>query len=125
MLSPLRDLFAAVFFVFFGLSTDPRQIPGVLLAALVLGVVTVGTKMFGGWWAARRNGIGSAGRLRAGPALNPRGEFSITSPGWPAASPAPKTFPPSPPPTCWSWPSAGPLAAQAADLHRRGAPAAA
>ncbi len=30
LLSPLRDLFAAVFFVFFGLSTDPTSIPPVL-----------------------------------------------------------------------------------------------
>ncbi len=27
LLSPLRDLFAAVFFVFFGLSTDPADDP--------------------------------------------------------------------------------------------------
>ena len=27
LLTPLRDLFAAVFFVFFGLHTDPRQHP--------------------------------------------------------------------------------------------------
>ncbi len=36
LLSPLRDLFAAVFFVFFGLSTDPTSIPPVLLPALAL-----------------------------------------------------------------------------------------
>src|SRR6266498_535848 len=41
LLAPLRDLFAAVFFVFFGLQTDPAQIPGVALPALALAVVTV------------------------------------------------------------------------------------
>ncbi len=40
MLSPLRDLFAAVFFVFFGLSTDPADMPPVLLPALALAVLT-------------------------------------------------------------------------------------
>ncbi len=77
LLTPLRDLFAAVFFVFFGLSTDPRDIPAVLLVALTLGVVTAGTKLASGWWAGRRNGVSSRGRLRAGLALIARGEFSI------------------------------------------------
>lgn len=77
LLTPLRDLFAATFFVFFGLSTDPRQIPGVLVAAIVLGLVTAGTKVIGGWWAAKRAGIGPSGRLRTGLALVARGEFSI------------------------------------------------
>lgn len=77
LLSPLRDLFAAVFFVFFGLSTDPTEIPGVLAVALALGLVTAGTKVLTGWWAARRAGIGSAGRIRAGLLLTARGEFSI------------------------------------------------
>ena len=36
VLSPLRDLFAAVFFVFFGLRTDPTEIPSMLLPALAL-----------------------------------------------------------------------------------------
>ena len=77
LLMPLRDLFAAVFFVFFGLSTDPREIPAVLAVAVALGVVTTGTKILTGWWAAKRSGIARAGRLRAGLALVARGEFSI------------------------------------------------
>lgn len=81
LLSPLRDLFAAVFFVFFGLSTDPTDIPAVLGVAVVLGVVTAGTKLLTGWYAGRRTGIGSAGRLRAGLALMARGEFSIVIAG--------------------------------------------
>jgi CPA2 family monovalent cation:H+ antiporter-2 len=77
LLMPLRDLFAAVFFVFFGLSTDPREIPAVLGVAVALGIVTTGTKMLTGWWAAKRSGVARAGRLRAGLALVARGEFSI------------------------------------------------
>lgn len=81
LLSPLRDLFAAVFFIFFGLSTDPREIPGVLLIAVGLGVVTAATKLITGWYAAQRAGVGRSGRLRAGLALIARGEFSIVIAG--------------------------------------------
>jgi K+:H+ antiporter subunit KhtU len=81
MLEPLRDLFAAMFFVVFGLNTDPTTIPPVLLAALGLAVVTTATKVITGWWAASRQGIGRLGRARAGAALVARGEFSIVIAG--------------------------------------------
>lgn len=81
LLSPLRDLFAAVFFVFFGLVTDPRDIPPVLLPALALAVVTMATKLLTGYLSARRAGIAEPGRWRAGFALMPRGEFSIVIAG--------------------------------------------
>ncbi|MDQ0845951.1 cation:proton antiporter [Streptomyces sp. V1I6] len=81
LLAPLRDLFAAVFFVFFGLSTDPADIPPVLVPALILAVVTALTKIATGWYAARRAGIGPRGRLRAGGTLVARGEFSIVIAG--------------------------------------------
>lgn len=81
VLTPLRDLFAAVFFVFFGLQTDPRLIPQVLPIALVLAVVSAGTKVGTGMWAARRAGIARPGQLRAGTALVPRGEFNIVIAG--------------------------------------------
>ncbi|CAM2940799.1 cation:proton antiporter [Saccharomonospora xinjiangensis] len=82
LLEPLRDLFAAVFFVVFGLNTDPRSIPPVLLWAVVLAVVTTATKVVTGWWAARRAGVGRMGRARAGAALVARGEFSIVIAGF-------------------------------------------
>jgi monovalent cation:H+ antiporter-2, CPA2 family len=81
VLAPLRDLFAAVFFVFFGLHTDPGSIPPVLLPALGLAAVTMGTKVLVGYVAARRAGIGRRGRWRAGAALTPRGEFSVVIAG--------------------------------------------
>jgi CPA2 family monovalent cation:H+ antiporter-2 len=77
LLTPLRDLFAAVFFTFFGLSTDPREIPGVLVVALLLGLVTTATKYATGVWAARRHGVGRQAQQRVGVALVARGEFSI------------------------------------------------
>jgi CPA2 family monovalent cation:H+ antiporter-2 len=82
MLEPLRDLFAAVFFVVFGLNTNPSSIPPVLVWAVVLAVTTTLTKMFVGWWSARRNGIGRLGRARAAAALVARGEFSIVIAGF-------------------------------------------
>ncbi|MQA09740.1 MAG: cation:proton antiporter [Pseudonocardiaceae bacterium] len=77
MLEPLRDLFAAMFFVVFGFNTDPTTMPPVLGAAIGLTVVTTLTKIGTGWWAAKRQGIGRMGRARAGAALVARGEFSI------------------------------------------------
>jgi CPA2 family monovalent cation:H+ antiporter-2 len=81
ILSPLRDLFAATFFVAFGLATDPGAVLPVLPAVLVLAVVTTFTKLATGWYAAGRDGVGSAGRRRAGAALVARGEFSIVIAG--------------------------------------------
>lgn len=81
LLAPLRDLFAAVFFVFFGLHTDPSSIPPVLLPALALAVVTAATKIATGYWAAKRAGVGEKGRWRAGGTLVARGEFSIVIAG--------------------------------------------
>ncbi|WP_129839889.1 cation:proton antiporter [Streptomyces sp. RFCAC02] len=83
---PLRDLFAAVFFVFFGLSTNPSDIPPVIVPALLLAIVTAGTKIATGWYAARRAGIGTRGRWRAGGALVARGEFSIVIAGLASAT---------------------------------------
>ncbi|MDG4822300.1 cation:proton antiporter [Asanoa sp. WMMD1127] len=87
LLSPLRDIFAAVFFVFFGLTTDPADIPPVLLPAIGLAVVTIATKTLTGYVAARRAGIAVRGRWRAGFALTPRGEFSIVIAGLAVATP--------------------------------------
>ncbi|ASN22844.1 cation:proton antiporter [Streptomyces pluripotens] len=77
VLSPLRDLFAAVFFLAIGLSVSPAALLPVLPVALVLALVTAMTKLVSGWYAARREGVRRAGRLRAGTALIARGEFSV------------------------------------------------
>jgi monovalent cation:H+ antiporter-2, CPA2 family len=82
LLGPLRDLFAAIFFLFFGLQIDPATLPPVLLLALGLGVVSALTKLLTGWWAARRAGVDVPGRWRAGAALVARGEFSIVIAGF-------------------------------------------
>jgi CPA2 family monovalent cation:H+ antiporter-2 len=81
LLEPLRDLFAAIFFVAFGLNTDPTTIPPVLGWALLLALATAATKVVTGWWAAARAGVAVPGRARAGAALIARGEFSIVIAG--------------------------------------------
>jgi CPA2 family monovalent cation:H+ antiporter-2 len=86
LLSPLKDLFAAIFFFFFGLEIAPASLPPVAVEAIGLGVVTAATKVATGYFAARRAGIQGPGRWRAGAALIARGEFSIIIAGFGAAS---------------------------------------
>ncbi|WP_433444108.1 cation:proton antiporter [Nonomuraea sp. CA-141351] len=81
LLAPLRDLFAAVFFVFFGLQTDPAKILPVAGLAALLALISMVTKLLTGAYAARRAGIAKAGQARAGIALIPRGEFNIVIAG--------------------------------------------
>ena len=86
LLSPMRDLFAAMFFAFVGLSVDPASIPPVLVPASALAVVTLLTKFATGWLGAARLGVGIRGRTRAGALLTARGEFSIAIAGLAAAA---------------------------------------
>lgn len=81
VLSPLRDLFAAVFFVFFGLVTNPADIVPVIVPAAVLALVTMATKVYTGYRAAAAAGFGVPARWRTGFTLTPRGEFSIVIAG--------------------------------------------
>lgn len=77
VLTPLRDLFAAVFFLAIGLAVNPADLIPMLPVALVLAVVTAATKVATGVYAARRDGVARPGQLRAGTALIARGEFSL------------------------------------------------
>lgn len=84
-LAPLRDLFSAIFFLFFGLRIDPSKIPTILLPALVLTAVGIGSKFLTAWWATRKaqeSGI----RLRVTGLLVPRGEFSLVIAGLTAST---------------------------------------
>lgn len=81
VLRPLRDLFAALFFLSFGLQITPGQLGPFLPVALALAVVSALTKVATGVYAARREGVGPLGRARAGTALVARGEFSIVIAG--------------------------------------------
>ncbi len=77
LVQPLRDLFAATFFLFFSFQVRPADLVDVALPALALGIVTAAGKLVSGWVAGRSIGVGGPGRLRAGTALIARGEFSI------------------------------------------------
>jgi len=81
ILGPQRDLFAAIFFVSFGLATNPRDLLAYLPLAAVLALVGVLSKAATGWYAAGRDGVQKRGRLRAGLTLAPRGEFSVVIAG--------------------------------------------
>jgi CPA2 family monovalent cation:H+ antiporter-2 len=77
VLSPLRDLFAAIFFVAIGLTIAPADLLPMLPVALALAAVTALTKVITGAYAARREGAARPGQRRAGAALIARGEFSL------------------------------------------------
>ena len=77
LMEPLRDLFAAVFFVSFAFQIDPSDLMNAAIPAVLLVIVTAATKIATGWFAAGRAGVGARGRLRAGTTLIARGEFSI------------------------------------------------
>ncbi|WP_370332633.1 cation:proton antiporter [Mycolicibacterium hippocampi] len=77
VLSPLRDLFAAIFFVAIGLEVVPASMIPMLPAAVLLAVVTAATKVASGMYAARREGVARRAQWRAGTALIVRGEFSL------------------------------------------------
>ncbi len=75
-LSPIRDIFAAIFFLFFGITTDPAQLPAVLPLAILLAVIGVAGKYLVGWWITKD----LSDRLstwRATGFLIARGEFSM------------------------------------------------
>ena len=114
ILEPLRDLFAAIFFVVFGLNTDPRSIPPVLGWALLLAVVTAATKMLTGIWAAKRAGIGRARPLprRRRPDRPRRILHRHRRPGGGLRRGARTTSRPWPRPTCCIMAIMGPLAAR-------------
>ena len=86
VLTPLRDLFAAIFFLAIGVSVDPAALIPMLPVAAALAVATAATKVLTGQFAARRDGVGRPGQLRAGTALIARGEFSLVIIGLVGAS---------------------------------------
>ncbi len=82
LLSPLRDLFAATFFFFFGLEIAPASLLPFALPAIGLGLTTIATKIATGYLAAKRDDINEPARWRAGLSLVARGEFSIIIAGF-------------------------------------------
>ncbi|MCA1676717.1 MAG: cation:proton antiporter, partial [Actinobacteria bacterium] len=77
LIGPLRDLFAATFFLFFSFQLRPSTLLGAAVPGLVLAALGIVTKLATGSVACAPLHIGRRGRLRAGAALAARGEFSI------------------------------------------------
>ena len=81
VIAPVRDLFADVFFFFFGLQIAPAELLPVLPLAAGLAAFTAATKYATGMWAAQRGGFGNSQQRRVGATLIARGEFSIVTAG--------------------------------------------
>jgi monovalent cation:H+ antiporter-2, CPA2 family len=77
LIRPLRDLFAAVFFLFFSFQLEPSTVFGAAVPGAALAFVGTVTKMVTGSLAARPLGVARRGQRRAGAELTARGEFSI------------------------------------------------
>ncbi len=100
VMGPLRDLFAATFFLFFSFSVDPSDLVGVLLPAAVLALLGIAGKLLSGWVAAGTVMARTPGRIRAGTVLIARGSSRSSLPRSGRAQPTGPTWAPSPRPTC-------------------------
>jgi len=76
-LIPLRDIFAAIFFFWIGLRTDPAVFPAVAGIILLLVLVTAPTKLFTGFFGGRFYGLDDRRNVRVGCGMVTRGEFSL------------------------------------------------
>ncbi|MUV85826.1 cation:proton antiporter [Natronomonas sp. CBA1123] len=78
-LIPLRDVFAAVFFFWIGLNTDPTVFGSVAIAGLLvlLVVATTPTKLLTGFLSGRIYGLDDRRSIRVGCGMVTRGEFSL------------------------------------------------
>jgi CPA2 family monovalent cation:H+ antiporter-2 len=77
LLSPLRDAFAAVFFFWIGIGTDPRLILGTVGLLAVTVVATTPPKLLSGYYGAMAFDLDRRRAVRTGAAMVTRGEFSL------------------------------------------------
>ncbi len=78
---PYQQLFAALFFVAFGLMVDLDALRQVWAVGMGIALLGLAGKLATGWVIGRSRGLGAAARLRLGLLLAPRGEFSIVVAG--------------------------------------------
>jgi CPA2 family monovalent cation:H+ antiporter-2 len=76
-LSPIRDTFAAVFFFWIGLVTDPFAFLGVLDLIALAVLVTLPAKVVSGFYSGRVYELSPSRSVRVGLAMVTRGEFSL------------------------------------------------
>jgi CPA2 family monovalent cation:H+ antiporter-2 len=77
LLEPVRDVFAAVFFFWIGLVTDPGLFPDIAVLVALAALVTTPTKLASGLRAGRIYGLSDRRSLRVGLAMVTRGEFTL------------------------------------------------
>jgi CPA2 family monovalent cation:H+ antiporter-2 len=77
LLTPVRDVFAAVFFFWIGLRTDPRLVVSVLGLLAVVVLATTPTKLLSGFYTGRLYGLTDRRSFRVGTTMVTRGEFSL------------------------------------------------
>jgi CPA2 family monovalent cation:H+ antiporter-2 len=76
-LASIRDVFAAVFFFWIGLVTDPFVVVDAAGVILVLVVLTAPAKLISGFYGGRTYALDDRRSLRVGLAMITRGEFSL------------------------------------------------
>ena len=81
LFAPLRDLFAATFFFFFGLEIDSAQLPQVIPFAVALGLTPLSPNSSRATGPRTRRAWKSQDAIARGAALVARGEFSIVIAG--------------------------------------------
>lgn len=77
VIAPFRELFAAIFFVSFGVLIELFQLSQAALLSIVTVLVALGGKLMTGWAIGHLIRLSRRASLRLGVALVPRGEFSI------------------------------------------------
>ncbi|QSG10927.1 Kef-type K+ transport system, membrane componentfused TrkA K+ transport system [Halapricum desulfuricans] len=77
LLEPLRDLFAAVFFFWIGLVTDPLAVAGAAGLIAVAVLATTPTKVLSGYLGGRAFDLDARRSARTALAMTTRGEFSL------------------------------------------------
>ncbi|GGH41960.1 cation:proton antiporter [Microbacterium album] len=77
MVTPLRDTFAAVFFIGFGLTLDPAQFGAVLVPAVVAVALAIAANVAAGVVGARLQGFSALTGVEVGLTLLSRGEFAL------------------------------------------------
>jgi CPA2 family monovalent cation:H+ antiporter-2 len=73
----IRDVFAAVFFFWIGVNTDPRLVLAAAVPLVVAVVVTTPTKLVSGYYGGRVYDLTPKRTLRVGVGMVSRGEFSL------------------------------------------------
>ncbi|MGH1525758.1 cation:proton antiporter [Leifsonia sp. L25] len=74
---PLRDVFAAFFFLNFGLALDPAKFPAVLGPVLIAVAMTIVLNILAGQFVAWLNGFGPQAGINTAVILQNRGEFAL------------------------------------------------